>query len=60
MVSDLHIWPLGPGKQGVSVSIVSDHPRSPDHYKKLLADRPEFGHLTVEVNQCMDHGGLSA
>ena len=58
IVSDLHVWPLGPGKRGVIVSMVSDHPRSPDHYKKILANRPELAHLTVEVNRCTDHGGL--
>lgn len=51
MVSDLHVWPLGPGKLSVMASIVSDHPRPPDHYKKLLADRPELAHVAVEVNR---------
>lgn len=60
IVSDLHVWPLGPGKLGVIVSLVSDQPRSPDHYKKILANRPELIHVTVEVNLCTDHGEVTA
>ncbi len=50
IVSDLHVWPLGPGKHSVIACIVSDQPRPPQHYKNLLADRPELTHVTVEVN----------
>lgn len=60
IVTDLHVWPLGPGKRGVIVSMVSHAPRSPDHYKKLLANRPELAHLTVEVNFCPDLEGVAA
>ncbi len=60
IVSDLHVWPLGPGKLAVIVAIVSDNPRTPDEYKSLLAGRPELVHLTVEVNRCLDHGREAA
>ena len=49
-VSDLHVWPLGPGKLAVLASIVSERPRSPDDYKKRLADQPDLAHVTIEVN----------
>lgn len=52
VVSDLHVWPLGPGQLAVVAAIISDEPRPPEHYKKLLADRSELVHLTVEVNRC--------
>jgi len=55
LVADLHVWPLGPGKLAVVASVVSDEPKAPDHYKKLLAHRPELVHVTVEVNQCGGH-----
>ena len=55
LVSDLHVWPLGPGRLAVIASIVSDQPQPPDRYKKLLADRPELAHITVEVNCCTNH-----
>ena len=60
LVSDLHVWPLCPGKRGVIVSMVSESPRSPDDYKQMLTDCPEIAHLTVEVNRCTDHGGVAA
>lgn len=60
MVSDLHVWPLGPGKLAVVASIVSDTPRPPDDYKALLASRPELAHVTVEVNRCSTHEGVAA
>ena len=52
VVSDLHVWPLGPGKLAVIASMVSDTPRPPDFYKALLRDRSELVHVTVEVNPC--------
>ena len=60
MVSDLHVWPLGPGKLAVVASIVSDQPRPPNYYKTLLADRRELTHVTVEVNCCSEHDGVAA
>lgn len=60
LVADLHVWPLGPGKLAVVASIVSDHPRGPDDYKKLLVDRPELVHITVEVNRCPRHDAAAA
>lgn len=60
LVTDLHVWPLGPGKLAVIASIVSDHPRDPDDYKKLLVDRPELVHITVEVNHCPGHDAVAA
>ncbi len=60
LVSDLHVWPLGPGKLAVIASIVSDHPLPPDDYKKLLARRPELVHITIEVNRCGQHDVAAA
>lgn len=60
LVADLHVWPLGPGKLAVIASIVSDHPRDPDDYKELLADRPELVHITVEVNLCPNNDPVPA
>jgi cation diffusion facilitator family transporter len=60
LVSDLHVWPLGPGQLAVIAALVSDHPRAPDQYKSLLADRPELVHVTIEVNPCAGHGPEAA
>jgi cation diffusion facilitator family transporter len=49
-VSDLHVWRVGSHHLSAIVSIVTHYPKSPDHYKKLLADYDEIAHVTIEVN----------
>jgi cation diffusion facilitator family transporter len=51
-VSDLHLWRLGPGHRAAVISIVSDHPRSPQDHKARLADLPGLSHVTIEVLTC--------
>ena len=51
-VTDLHVWRVGSHHLSAIVSIVTHYPKSPDHYKKLLADYDEIAHVTVEVNSC--------
>jgi cation diffusion facilitator family transporter len=51
-IADLHVWRLGPGHFAAIISVVTHHPRDPEHYKALLADHPELSHVTVEVNRC--------
>ena len=61
-VADLHLWRLGPGHTAVVVTIVSDQPQEPQHYKERLAGLPSLSHVTVEVQRC-PHGrgpGLAA
>jgi len=51
-VTDLHVWRVGSRHLSVILSIVTHYPKSPDHYKKLLAEYDEIAHITVEVNSC--------
>lgn len=51
-VADLHLWRVGPGHMAAIVSIVSDHPREPAHYKARLARFSKLSHVTVEVHAC--------
>ena len=51
-VADLHVWRVGSHHLAAIVSIVTHYPKSPDHYKQLLADYDEMAHVTVEVNPC--------
>jgi Co/Zn/Cd efflux system component len=51
-VADLHVWRVGSHHLSAIVSIVTHFPKTPDHYKKLLADYNEIAHVTVEVNPC--------
>jgi cation diffusion facilitator family transporter len=51
-VADLHVWRVGPRHLAAIVSVVSDDPREPDHYKGLLARHGALAHVTVEVHRC--------
>jgi cation diffusion facilitator family transporter len=53
-VADLHVWRLGPRDLGAIISLVTHHPREPEHYKALLGHMPELVHVTVEVNRCRE------
>jgi len=49
-VVDLHLWRLGPGHQGLVVSIAARSPQPPDAYKARLSGLPGLSHVTIEVN----------
>jgi cation diffusion facilitator family transporter len=51
-VSDIHVWRVGSSSLAVILSIVTHHPRPPEHYKQLIAGFEEVAHVTVEVNRC--------
>ena len=51
-IADLHLWRVGPGHHAALVSIVSDRPDSPAHYKARLANIVGLSHVTIEVQTC--------
>ena len=51
-VSDIHVWRVGAHSLSVILSVVTHHPRPPEHYKRLLSEFDELEHVTVEVNGC--------
>ena len=54
-ISDLHLWRLGPGHQGLIVSLVSRDETSAEVVKAALRRRhPDLSHVTVEVAVCPD------
>jgi cation diffusion facilitator family transporter len=54
-IADLHLWRLGPGHQGLIVSLVSPAPTSAEAVKTALRTRyPGLSHVTVEVAVCAD------
>jgi cation diffusion facilitator family transporter len=59
-VADLHVWRVGPEHLAAIVSVVTARPRSPSHYKALLAGHPDLTHLTVEVEPCEAGADLAA
>lgn len=60
LVSDLHVWQVGPGQLAALASVVSDEPQPAEHYRGLLSSCVELAHVTVEVNPCPDHGREAA
>lgn len=51
VITDLHVWQLGPGHHGAIVSIMSDHPKAPSSYRAKLSHIHDLSHVTVEVEQ---------
>jgi len=54
-VTDLHLWQLGPGHRAAVISLVSDDPLPPSHYKRRLTGLRGLSHVTIEVEACV-HG----
>ena len=54
-IPDLHLWRLGPGHQGLIVSLISPDAVSAEAVKETLRRRyPDLSHVTVEVAVCAD------
>jgi cation diffusion facilitator family transporter len=54
-VADLHLWRLGPGHEGLIVSLVSPDATSAEQIKTALRQHyPDLSHVTVEVAVCAD------
>jgi cation diffusion facilitator family transporter len=54
-VADLHLWRLGPGHQGLIVSLVSPDATTAETVKAALRERhPDLSHVTVEIAVCAD------
>ena len=51
IVSDIHVWQVGPLDNAAIVSLVTHYPKNPEHYKKLLQNFNELSHVTIEVNE---------
>jgi cation diffusion facilitator family transporter len=51
-VADLHVWSIGHGIYAASITVVSDNPQSPDHYRALIPESLRIVHVTVEVHRC--------
>ncbi len=54
-VTDLHIWSIGHGIFAADIAVVSDDPKTPDHYKSLIPSKLNIVHATVEVHRCTNH-----
>ena len=55
-ISDLHVWAVGPNIYSVIISLVTHHPKPPDHYKRLVPPGMGVMHIVVEVHPCDERG----
>jgi cation diffusion facilitator family transporter len=51
-VCDLHVWRVGPRHLAAIVSVVTEKPKDPSHYKALLSEFSDLHHVTIEVCPC--------
>jgi cation diffusion facilitator family transporter len=49
-VVDLHVWCIGLDMYSALLSVVTPHPRPPEHYKRLLPENLGLVHVAVEVH----------
>jgi cation diffusion facilitator family transporter len=45
----LHLWRLGPGHMGATLSLITSKGHTPDHYHAKLAGTAGLSHVTIEV-----------
>jgi cation diffusion facilitator family transporter len=57
-VRDLHVWPMGRGRQSCIVAITTAYPREVGYYRDRLAPLG-LTHLTIEVQQCLGRAAPS-
>ncbi|RSV32717.1 CDF family Co(II)/Ni(II) efflux transporter DmeF [Sphingomonas sp. ABOLH] len=51
VITDLHVWQVGPGKFAAIVSLVADQPLSPAEYAARVTIHEELVHVTVEPHR---------
>jgi cation diffusion facilitator family transporter len=52
VITDLHVWQVGPGKFAAIVSLVAERPLRPTDYAARVTIHEELVHVTVEVHPC--------
>lgn len=50
-ISDIHVWKVGANHYAVIIALVTRHPNSTEHYKKLLSQFHKLSHITIEINE---------
>ncbi len=54
-IFDLHVWCIGHGIFAAEIAIISNEPKTPDHYKSLIPEELNIVHTAIEVHQCPSH-----
>jgi cation diffusion facilitator family transporter len=51
LITDLHLWSIGPNIYSLVLSILTESPHTPSYYKKQLPSGQKLAHVSIEVNQ---------
>lgn len=51
-VTDLHVWKVGPDDYAGVISVVTHYPQPTEHYKRIVAEKANLVHVTIEVIHC--------
>lgn len=51
VITDLHVWQVGPGKFAAIVSLIAERPLSPSEYAARVTIHEELVHVTVETHR---------
>lgn len=54
-VADLHVWSVGPGIYSAIISVVTQYPCPPDHYKVMIPKDIGVAHVVIEVHRCCEN-----
>jgi Co/Zn/Cd efflux system component len=52
VITDLHVWQVGPGKFAAIISLVADRPVAASIYAARVQVHEELVHVTVEAHRC--------
>ncbi len=50
VVTDLHVWSIGPEIFSAQIALAADNPAAPDEYKSRIPESARLVHVTVEVH----------
>jgi len=53
-ITDIHVWKVGANHYAAIIALVTHHPKSTEHYKRLLDNFHRLSHVTIEINKCND------
>jgi cation diffusion facilitator family transporter len=53
VITDLHVWQVGPGKFAAIISLVADRPLEPSDYAARVHIHEELVHVTIEAHRCV-------
>jgi cation diffusion facilitator family transporter len=54
LISDLHVWQVGPGIFAAIISIVAHKPHPTHEYRERLAEHEELVHVTIQMEICYE------